>query len=244
MAQTQDKQKEIEFFNRYAHSEDEYNVFSPRSNERLLDTCLQSAGISTGSRIADLGCGSGIFTSLLKKKGLNPVGVDLSPGLIERAKKLYPGTEFIVGDVEALPFESGSLDAVLLSGIIHHLPDPSKCMREVHRVLKPGGRFVAFDPNRMNPFMYLYRDHSSPFYSAQGVTENERPILASATKKLFEQAGFPEVNVNYLSGMHYRYIASPVARVALPIYNSFDTLLSLIPPLKPFFAFVITSGKK
>ena len=47
-------------------------------------------------------------------------------------------------------------------------------------MLRPGGRFVAFDPNRMNPFMCLYRDRSSPFYSPVGVTENERPVLAKA----------------------------------------------------------------
>ncbi len=45
-------------------------------------------------------------------------------------------------------------------------------------MLRPGGRFVAFDPNRMNPFMWLYRDRASPFYSSVGVTENERPVLA------------------------------------------------------------------
>ena len=45
-------------------------------------------------------------------------------------------------------------------------------------MLRPGGRFVAFDPNRMNPFMWLYRDRSSPFYSPVGVTQNERPVLA------------------------------------------------------------------
>ena len=41
-----------------------------------------------------------------------------------------------------------------------------------------GRPFVAFDPNRMNPFMYLYRDRSSPLYSPVGVTPNQRPVLA------------------------------------------------------------------
>ena len=79
-----------------------------------------------------------------------------------------------------LPFATASFDGILLSGIVHHLPDPKRCAAEVFRVLRPGGRFVAFDPNRMNPFMWLYRDRSSPFYSSVGVTENERPVLAKA----------------------------------------------------------------
>jgi SAM-dependent methyltransferase len=51
---------------------------------------------------------------------------------------------------------------------VHRLLDPARCASEVFRVLKPDGSFVAFDPNRLNPFMYLYRDRSSPFYSSVG----------------------------------------------------------------------------
>ena len=100
--------------------------------------------------------------------------------------KRYPDLEFLEGDAEHLPFPSSSLDGVLLSGLVHHLPDPSRCAAEVFRVLKPGGAFVAFDPNRMNPFMYLYRDRSSPFYSSVGVTENERPVLAQQVAAVSE----------------------------------------------------------
>ena len=103
----------------------------------------------------------------------------------------YPGLELIEGDAENLPFANESFDGVLLSGLVHHFPDPRRLAVEVRRVLKPGGRFVAFDPNRMNPFMWLYRDRASPFYSPVGVTENERPILACAGRRSLPQRGFP-----------------------------------------------------
>ena len=74
-------------------------------------------------------------------------------------------------------------------------------------MLRTDGRFVAFDPNRMNPFMWLYRDRSSPFYSAVGVTENERPVLAGQIAGVFKGAGFT-VGTEYLSGLSYRYVAS------------------------------------
>jgi SAM-dependent methyltransferase len=161
--------------------------------------------------------------------------------LLER--KNYPDVGFVAGDVEALPLHSGSLDGVFLSGILHHLPDPSLCAREVFRVLKPTGVFVAFDPNRLNPFMWLYRDKNSPFYSSKGVTENERPIIAGEITRVFTDAGF-RVSISYLSGLRFRYIASSRMRWALPIYNFLDSVIFRPAPLKPYSAFVLTSGVK
>ena len=131
----------------------------------------------------------------------------------------------------------------MLSGLVHHLPDPSRCAAEVFRILRPGGNFVAFDPNRMNPFMYLYRDRSSPFYSAVGVTENERPVLAPEIATVFRKAGF-RVGTEYLSGLKYRYIASSRMRRLLPLYNLIDNMLFAPSFMQRFRAFVLTFGKK
>ncbi|MGN6461914.1 MAG: class I SAM-dependent methyltransferase [Pseudolabrys sp.] len=90
-------------------------------------------------------------------------GIDISSKLLEVGRQKYPELELIEGDIEHLPFADGELDGVLLSGVIHHFPDPRRTIAEVQRVLRLGGRFMAFDPNRRNPFMYLYRDRSSPF---------------------------------------------------------------------------------
>lgn len=242
MNMTQDKQKEVAFFDSFAESQ-EYNVFTDQSNLKLIQSCIEFSGFQPGMRVVDCGCGSGIFTKLVNDFGILASGLDLSKGLIELARRTYPGIEFVAGDVENLPFDSESLDGVLLSGIIHHLPDPSKCAREVFRVLKPKGVFVAFDPNRMNPFMWLYRDKSSPFYSSEGVTENERPIIASEIAQVFTQEGF-SVSTSYLSGLHYRYIASSNLRWALPIYNFLDDIVFRVPFLKPYSAFVLTRGVK
>ena len=114
---------------------------------------------------------------------------------------------------------------------------------EVRRVLKPGGRFVAFDPNRMNPFMWLYRDRASPFYSRVGVTENERPVLARQVAAIFASEGF-RVQSDYLAGLAYRYIASERVRTLLPIYNFIDNAVFNLTIMRPFRPFVLTSGEK
>ncbi|HET7911967.1 MAG TPA: methyltransferase domain-containing protein, partial [Pseudolabrys sp.] len=155
----QDKNKEIAFFD--AHAEhDAYDVFTPQANERIIAAFMRLSGLPRGARVADLGCGSGVFTELLRHQGFQSVGLDISPRLIQLGRRKYPGLELIEGDAENLPFESASLDGVLLSGLVHHFPDPRRLAGEVSRVLRSGGRFVAFDPNRMNPFMWLYRDRS------------------------------------------------------------------------------------
>jgi SAM-dependent methyltransferase len=171
------------------------------------------------------------------------VGLDLSPKLIAAGRRLYPEIEFVEGDVEHLPFPPASLDGVLLSGIVHHLPDPARCAAEVFRVLRPGGRYVAFDPNRMNPFMWLYRDRSSPFYSAVGVTENERPVLAREVAVTFRAAGLT-ADTEYLSKLRYRYVASARARWLLPLYNTIDGALFWPGFMRPFRSFVLTYGGK
>jgi ubiquinone/menaquinone biosynthesis C-methylase UbiE len=239
---SQDKQKEIAFFDSHA-AENAYDVFTPESSARLIDTCIRLTGLRRGARVADLGCGSGVFTELLRQAGNECVGLDISPKLIAIGRRKYPGIEFIEGDVERLPFSPASFDGVLLSGLVHHLPDPARCAAEVFRVLRPGGHFVAFDPNRMNPFMWLYRDRASPFYSSVGVTQNERPVLAGETAEVFRRAGFT-VGTDYLSNLRYRYVASAKVRWLLPIYNAIDGVLFSLPFTKRFRSFVLTFGEK
>lgn len=241
-ANTQDKAKEIAFFDRHAEA-DEYDVFTPRSSERLIEAFGRLTGLGKGARVADLGCGSGAFTNLLRQAGYDTVGVDISPKLIEVGHAKYPGLDLRVGDVEQLSFAPESFDGVMLSGIVHHLPDPGRCAAEVARVLRRRGRFMAFDPNRANPFMYLYRDRSSPFYSSVGVTENERPVIARDTAEAFRRAGLT-ANSDFLSGLSYRYVASGAMRVLLPIYNAVDRIAFAPAFMRPFRAFVLTYGEK
>jgi len=241
-ASVQDKRQEIAFFDAHAGG-DAYDVFTPQASARLVETFVSLSALPAGARVADLGCGSGAFTHLLERVGYDCIGLDLSTKLLALGRRKHPSLEFIAGDIEQLPFADGSLDGVLLSGVVHHLPDPSRCAAEVYRVLRTGGRFVAFDPNRMNPFMWLYRDRASPFYSSVGVTANERPVLAREVAAAFTMAGF-SVSSHYLAGLSYRYVASSWARLLLPIYNALDYAvfgLALMERLRPF---VLTTGSK
>jgi len=241
-APQQDKQREIAFFDAHADA-NEYDVFTPEASSRLVDAFVELSGLGPGARVVDLGCGSGVFTHLLRRAGYEVAGIDISGKLIAIGRRKHPGIELVQGDIERLPFADASFDGVLLSGVVHHFPDPSRCAGEVFRILRPQGRFVAFDPNRMNPFMWLYRDPASPFYSPLGVTANERPVLAHEVAAVFERAGFA-VTTHYIAGLAYRYVASWRTRLLLPIYNMVDAKvfsLSVMERLRPF---VLTAGRK
>ena len=238
----QDKQKEIDLFDAHA-AKDEYDVFTPDSNARLIAAIIRVLALQRGARLADLGCGSGVFTQLLLCAGYSTIGLDISPQLIQLGREKHSGLELIEGDAENLPFDNESMDGVLLNCIVHHFPDPRRLANEVRRVLKPGGRFAAVDPNRMNPFMWIYRDRASPFYSSIGVTENERPVLAWQVAKLFRNEGF-SVRTDYLAGLSYRYVASARARMLLPIYNFVDKAVFSLRLMKPLRPFVLTSGER
>lgn len=238
----QDKQKERDFFDNLAMDQS-YNVFTDAANQKIIDTVEALLGLSGNATVVDFGCGSGVFSQLLHQRGYQCIGLDLSEKLLQGAKSQHPMLEFLQGDVEALPFQDNSLDAIVLSCLLHHLPDPKRCIEEVFRVLKPQGKAVAFDPNRLNPFMYLYRDRSSPFYSSKGVTENERPVVPHRLRALFKQTGFESQSV-FVDGLSYRYVASDKAKGILPIYNFIDKFFFKPAFMRPLRSFVFTYAMK
>jgi SAM-dependent methyltransferase len=242
MISLQEKQKEIAFFDAHATSGG-YDVFTPDANARLIAAFVRLSGLPRAARVADLGCGSGVFTELLRQAGYSSIGLDISAKLVAIGRRKYPGLELIAGDAENLPLASESFDGVLLGALVHHFPDPARLAAEVGRVLKTGGRFVAFDPNRMNPFMWLYRDRASPFYSPVGVTENERPVLGRQVAEVFRNEGF-SVQINFLAGLAYRYVASRHAQRFLPIYNFIDETVFNLALMKPLRPFVLVRGEK
>ena len=96
-------------------------------------------------KILMLGCGTGEESKLLETFGANPeqlTGIDLSEKSIEIAKNTYKNVEFIVADMNKLPFENESFDFVYSSLAIHYSATPEETYKEVYRVLKKGGQFL------------------------------------------------------------------------------------------------------
>ena len=121
--------------------------------------------------LLDCGCGTGPMISLLHDKDSSRyyVGLDITPKMIEVAKsKNLKGTEWIVGDCEALPFEDESFDVIICTNSFHHYPNPQKFFDNVKRVLRPGGRLILQDYTAPTLILWLMNHTEMPLANLVG----------------------------------------------------------------------------
>ncbi|PSL55733.1 methyltransferase family protein [Saccharothrix carnea] len=99
------------------------------------------AAREVGGPVADIGCGPGLITAHLRGLGLDAFGVDLSPRMVEIARRDHPGVRFDVGSMTDLDLEDGSVGGVLAFYSVIHVPDAEvpRVFAHFHRVLRPGG---------------------------------------------------------------------------------------------------------
>jgi ubiquinone/menaquinone biosynthesis C-methylase UbiE len=118
--------------------------FNDELDDKPLDRALLASLIEqteTGTPIADVGCGPGHVAAWLADLGANAVGIDLSAGMIDVARKLHPGVEYRVGDLHNLPAADDELGGIVaFYSIIHLAPDElPHAFGEMRRVVRPGG---------------------------------------------------------------------------------------------------------
>jgi ArsR family transcriptional regulator len=109
--------------------------------------------------VGDLGCGTGVLAAALAPHVQHVHAIDASPAMLSAASARLSSFENVTvadGALEALPLDTGSLDAAILMLVLHHVADPTRALREVHRVLRPAGRLLIAD---MRPHAHeRYRD--------------------------------------------------------------------------------------
>jgi SAM-dependent methyltransferase len=119
-----------------------YHDFFTPVTTLAIKPLLQAVQIRAGSQLLDVATGPGSLASEATKLTARVIGVDLSPGMIDLAKKTYPGIDFRVAEVEHLPFEDQSFDAVVCNFALGHFPNPEASVAECVRTLMRGGRIA------------------------------------------------------------------------------------------------------
>ncbi len=160
-------QRQIDFYVRKADSYDRsFWSMGQRENRnhfkkiQAISDALGVTSSSTGS-VLEVGTGTGLHAHwFLERTSTTYCGLDVSVPMLAIAKQRVAAwgdrVRLTVGDAQRLPFPDGSFDAAFCAATLHHLQDPAQGVREVARVVRPGGRVALMEPNWKYPTVLVY----------------------------------------------------------------------------------------
>jgi len=134
-----------------------YKTPAGKASETMYASLIQRLNDKSFKSLLDIGCGTGRVLSLITDKfNVKVSGIDLSEGMIEKAKDLLgESADLKVGDSENLLWDDDTFDVITCNASFHHYPNPIAVLKEMKRVLKPDGRVIIADPWMPNPIKFL-----------------------------------------------------------------------------------------
>lgn len=209
---------------------------SPEHWTERRDALLQYK--SEGS-LLDLGCSSGSFLNLLKGKGWDLYGVEISGESAKKAKE-RTGAKIFVGDVLEAPFAPESFDAITCFHVFEHMYEPKEVLKKAWEWLKPGGVFLAIMPNIDCSEARFYKSYWYPLelprhlfhFSPTSLSNMVQSVGFRDVKITTSRAPFIEYHIHYLMDNLYRKLgrarrpASAAGNFSLP-WRIFRKMLRL-----------------
>src|SRR3989344_1022167 len=148
----------------YEKKADEYDIIketfeSAHLYKKIMYSCrvgkiMSLLDVKKGDKVLEIGCGEGYYTKKILEITSDVTAIDISEKFLEKAKKYTRAKahDYVCCPAEKIPFPDNSFDKVLMSEVIEHLLDWRDGVREIHRVLKPGGIVVISTPNKLSYF--------------------------------------------------------------------------------------------
>jgi ubiquinone/menaquinone biosynthesis C-methylase UbiE len=218
-------------------------TYSRLKLEHLLTRYLDD--LPDGARLLDVGCGTG---NLLRRLGVRfqCSGCDPADEMLERARAANPAAEFKVAVAESLPYDDCTFDAGLCIEVVRYLADPRPALRELARVLRPGGlALITFAPLGTTTLYPLVNVLASRV-RLPGLTHVRQHFhTARGAERLLAGAGFErvEISARYFGPFIYlNRLSRPATSVLLHRWERFDDRLALARPLRNLSNLLVAAG--
>ena len=183
--------------------------------------------ISAEDHILDLGCGTGGFSFLLSKMCSQLVAVDIVEEFVIATEELLnsnklQNTTVLLQDGDSIPAVNNQFDVVVLVDVIHHLANPKFVLKEIERVLRPGGKLIVFEPNKLNPLLFFMHL----------LDQNEWGLLKLGRPAIYRRQLAPYVEI--IDCTFNGLVIGPES----PIFKTISDVLSL-PRIYPCFGWLL-----
>lgn len=169
---------------------------------RRIQLITQRANLKKGTRVLEIGCGTGMFTQYLAPTQAELVAIDLSYDFVRqaRSKPACSQTGYCVSDIENICFLNDSFDAVVGISILHHL-ELHSALAQIKRILRNNGRIVFSEPNMLNPQIMLQKN--IPFLKKlAGDSPDESAFFRWRLKRFLEKENFCDVRIQPFDFLH------------------------------------------
>jgi SAM-dependent methyltransferase len=115
---------------------DAYDAVVGRVTARVAQPLLDAVGVHAGTALLDVATGTGHVAGAAAARGARATGIDISEEMLARARRLYDGAEFALGDAEMLAYDDDAFDAAVAAFLLHHVPSPERVLAELARVAR------------------------------------------------------------------------------------------------------------
>ncbi len=180
-------------------------------HSRIVTTMLDGIKFRDGKhsdKVLDAGCGIG-FVSMLYPN-FDVIGVDISDGMLA-----HNPHKWVKAPVEKLPFPDNHFDFVVCRSLLHHLDDPMAGLSEMYRVLKPGGKWVCWDPQHG----FVYNIIRRIFQNTDRFSHLHKSFNAEALCYLIEESDFKITEKRYIGFLGYPLLGFPdIVNFRIPIW--------------------------
>jgi ubiquinone/menaquinone biosynthesis C-methylase UbiE len=144
-----DEQREL-ILDQFTRQAVPFSQLHAKDDAQIYQLLIKTAGIEASDNVLDVACGPGLVACEVAKVARHVTGVDLTPAMIEQARKhqqslVLTNLDFVVGDAHPLPFADGEFTRVITRYSFHHFTNPELAFAEMVRVCRPGGRVTVCD---------------------------------------------------------------------------------------------------